>query len=41
MFLICDELQFMKIFRMIIGLILKWSISSKIMQNVIFFHVKL
>ena len=36
----CQELQFMRIFKMIRGFFLKWSRSSKIMQNVIF-HVKL
>ena len=37
---ICQELQFIKIFKMIRGFLLKRSRSYKIMQNVIF-HVKL
>ena len=33
---ICQDLQFMKIFKMIRGFFLNWSRSSKIMQNVVF-----
>ena len=38
--LISKELQFMKIFKMIGGSLLRWSGSFKIMKNVLF-HIKL